>query len=116
MYAVARNKIVSKQRYHAAANRESARVKQLSDSLWELPERDRGSIDGSPSRCAEHREDIEQLRLAFDALDEQDRRILLMRRIFDIPTPDIARELGIAESTVRWRLSVILTKLASEMG
>ena len=84
--------------------------------MWELPERDRGSLDGSPSRCAERSEDVDRLRESFAALDEDDRRILVMRRIFDVPTADIAREMRLAESTVRWRLSTIMTKLASEMG
>jgi len=116
MYAVAHNKIVSKQRYHDAAIRASDRVKHLSDAMWELPERDRGSLDGSPSRCAEHSEDVERLRASFAALDEDDRRLLFMRRIFDIPTAEIAREMCLAESTVRWRLSAIMTKLATELG
>jgi RNA polymerase sigma factor (sigma-70 family) len=116
MYTVARNKIVSKQRYHEAAMRRCDRAVPLSDAAWDLPERDRGSLDGSPSRCAERGEDIERLRASIAALDEEDRRILFMRRVFEIQTAEIARELGIAESTVRWRLSSVMTRLASEMG
>jgi RNA polymerase sigma factor (sigma-70 family) len=116
MYTVAQHTIVSKRRYHEAAMRGTEREVHLSDALWELPERDRGSIAGSPSRCVEHAEDLDRLRAAFAALNEDDRRILTMRRIFDIPAAEIARELGLAESTVRWRLSVILTDLASKMG
>jgi RNA polymerase sigma factor (sigma-70 family) len=116
MYTVARNKIVSKRRYHDAAMRTNGRAMQLSDAVWDLPERDRGSLDGTPSRCAEHSEDVERLKASFASLDEEDRRILFMRRILDVPAAEIARELGIAESTVRWRLSTVLIRLASEMG
>jgi RNA polymerase sigma factor (sigma-70 family) len=63
-----------------------------------------------------HVEDLERLQLAFDELDEEDRQILSMRRIFDIPTPEIAAELGLAESTVRWRLATIMAKMSSKMG
>lgn len=116
MCTVAHHTIVSKKRYHDAAMRGSEREVHLSDALWELPERDAGSLGGSPSRCVERAEDLERLQASFTALDEEDRRILSMRRIFDIPVSEIARELGLAESTVRWRLGVILTELASRMG
>jgi RNA polymerase sigma factor (sigma-70 family) len=116
MYTVAHNKIVSKKRYHDAAMRKTEREVHLSDAVWELPERDAGSLGGSPSRCVERVEDLERLQACFAALEEEDRKILFMRRIFDIPTAEIARELGLAESTVRWRLGAIMTELASRLG
>ena len=38
-----------------------------------------------------------------------------LRRIFDVPTPEIAEMVGLAESTVRWRLARAMTRLASEL-
>jgi RNA polymerase sigma factor (sigma-70 family) len=116
MYTVAHNKIVNKRRYHDAAMRRTEREVHLSDAMWEVPAREVGSLSGTPSRCVERAEDLERLNASIAALDEEDRKILFMRRIFDIPTSEIARELGLAESTIRWRLSTILTELASKLG
>ena len=69
----------------------------------------------SPSRHLIHEEDVERLRVAFCALEPEDQKILSMRRIFDVPAAQIAQELGIAESTVRWRLGVIQAELASRL-
>jgi RNA polymerase sigma factor (sigma-70 family) len=116
MYAAAQHKIVSKHRYHDAAMRRAEREVHLSDSLWELPERGDGSRVASPSVCVERTEDVERLHAAIEALPDDDRRILVLRRIFDVSTAEIARELGLSESAVRWRLGSILTELASKLN
>jgi RNA polymerase sigma-70 factor, ECF subfamily len=116
IYRIATNKIISKNRYHLAAMRNAAREHPLASAMWEVPQPGASSPDHSPSVHAVHVEDLERLQVAFDELDEEDRQILSMRRIFDIPTTQIAEELGIAESTVRWRLSTIMARLASRMG
>ena len=82
--------------------------------MWDLAQPG-SSPSHSPSRQAERVEDLERLEKAFAKLDEQDRQLLSMRRIFDIPVAQIAREIGMPESTVRWRLGVIMAELASEM-
>lgn len=116
IHRVATNKIISKNRYHLAAMRNAAREEALASRVWDVPQPS-GSIENqSPSRHAVHAEDLERLQAAFEELDEEDRQILSMRRIFDIPTQQIAEELGLAESTVRWRLSTIMARLASRMG
>jgi RNA polymerase sigma factor (sigma-70 family) len=116
IYRVATNKIISKSRYHAAERREAAREEPLASAMWNVPQRDASSPGGSPSRLAVHAEDLERLRIALDGLDDQDRQIVSMRRIFDIPTSQIASELGLAESTVRWRLARVMTELAARMS
>jgi RNA polymerase sigma factor (sigma-70 family) len=116
LYTLATNKIVSKHRYHQAKRRSPEREELVSRALWNLPNATDSQLSPSPSRHAERNEDLERLQRAFATLDEEDRRILTMRRIFDIPTADIARELGLAESTVRWRLARIQTQLAQRMG
>ncbi len=55
------------------------------------------------------------MREAFCTLEPEDQQILSMRRIFDVPASEIAQQLGIAESTVRWRLGVIQAELASRL-
>ncbi|MBL8859800.1 MAG: sigma-70 family RNA polymerase sigma factor [Planctomycetes bacterium] len=116
IHRIATNKIISKNRYHLAAMRNAAREESLASRVWDVAQPGGSSPDHSPSQHAVHVEDLERLQFAFDALDEEERQILSMRRIFDIPTPQIAEELGIAESTVRWRLATIVAKLASRMG
>lgn len=116
IHRIATNKIISKHRYHLAARRNAAREENLASRVWDVAQPGDSSPDHSPSKHAVHAEDLERLQIAFDELDEEDRQILSMRRIFDIPTPQIAEELGIAESTVRWRLATIMAKLSSKMG
>jgi DNA-directed RNA polymerase specialized sigma24 family protein len=40
---------------------------------------------------------------------------LVLRRIFDVPPGVVAHELGIAESTVRWRTAQALAHLATRL-
>lgn len=115
LYTLATNKIVSKHRYHQAKRRTAEREELVSRALWDLPNAADSQLSPSPSRHAERNEDLERLQHAFATLEEEDRRILTMRRIFEVPTADIARELGMAESTVRWRLARIQTQLAQRM-
>jgi RNA polymerase sigma-70 factor (ECF subfamily) len=112
---IALHKIVSKTRYHAAARRGSGRQEALASRVWDLPARDDGSRAATPSRHAARAEDLERLQRALDALDDEDREIVCLRRILDVPTSEIAQITGLAESTVRWRLAQAMTKLASEL-
>ena len=116
IHRIVTNKIISKNRYHQAAMRDASREEMLASGMWDLSQPGGSSPDHSPSQHAQKSEDLERLQSAFDALDEEDRQILSMRRIFDIPAAKIAEDLGIAESTVRWRLSTIMTQLASRLG
>jgi RNA polymerase sigma factor (sigma-70 family) len=116
IHRIATNKIISKNRYYLASMRNAAREESLESRVWEVPQPGGSSPDHSPSRHAQQAEDLERLQSAFDELDEEDREILSMRRIFDIPASEIAQELGMAESTVRWRLSTIMAQLASRLG
>lgn len=115
IHTIALHKIVSKTRYHGAARRTAGRAEDLASRLWEVPARDEGSHAGTPSRHAMHSEDLERLQAALDRLDDEDREIVCLRRIFDVPTSEISAMTGLAESTVRWRLAQALTRLASEL-
>ena len=70
---------------------------------------------GSPTQSAARREDLDRLAAAVASLEERDRQIFVMRKLYDVPAKTIAAELGIAESTVRGRLHAIVTELASRL-
>lgn len=114
LFTIASHKIVSKNRYWAAQKRALENEDSV-ESLWRLPQSEGSSPSKSPSRHLIHEEDVERLRAAFAELDEQDQRILALRRVFDVPASEIASQLDIAESTVRWRLGVIQAELASRL-
>jgi RNA polymerase sigma-70 factor (ECF subfamily) len=111
LYTVAAHKIVSKHRYHAADRRASGVEVPMPEGSGELP------IDesGSPTRSAARREDLDRLAAAVASLEERDRQIFVMRKLYDVPAKAIALELGMAESTVRGRLHAIVTELASRL-
>jgi RNA polymerase sigma factor (sigma-70 family) len=69
----------------------------------------------APAAQAERAEDLERLSSALDSLDDELREVLVLRRIFDVPPGVVAHELGIAESTVRWRTAQALAHLATRL-
>ncbi len=113
LYTLVTHTIINKNRHHDALMRNPERERPMSDSLWDLPQPGGSRPSRSPSRHAEHKDELDQLQSAFDALDEGDRQLLAMRKVFEMPTREIATRLGMPESTVRWKLSVILSELAS---
>lgn len=115
LFRIATNKLLSKSRYWAAERRSPRAIEPLSDALWDLPQSEGSSPSKSPSRGAIQSEDVARLREAFAELSEEDQRILALRRVFDVPVSEIARELHLAESTVRWRLAMIQTQLADRL-
>src|SRR5262249_51566162 len=114
LYTIAAHKIISRNRYWAAQKR-APENEESQALLWDLPQSEGSSPSKSPTKHLIHEEEVERLRVAFLELDEQDQQIVSMRRIFDVPAAEIAKQLGIAESTVRWRLGVIQTELASRL-
>ncbi|MDX2132216.1 MAG: sigma-70 family RNA polymerase sigma factor [Planctomycetota bacterium] len=58
----------------------------------------------TPSRIAWHRERADALRLAFDALDEELREIVMLRIVEQRTLDEIAAHLGLSQSLVRRRL------------
>jgi RNA polymerase sigma factor (sigma-70 family) len=114
LYTIAAHKIISKNRYWAAQKR-ALDNEESQASMWQLPNSEGSTPSKSPSRYLIHEEEVERLREAFCTLAPEDQQILSMRRIFDVPASEIAQQLGIAESTVRWRLGVIQAELASRL-
>jgi|688.fasta_scaffold03080_5 RNA polymerase sigma factor (sigma-70 family) len=116
LFRVATHQLIQKARYWQAEKRRPQVLEPLSNALWELPESQGSHASRSPVGSAIRAEDIARLKHEFSQLDEQDQRLLALRRVFDVPVREIAVELGIAESTVRWRLALIETELADKLG
>ena len=115
LLAVAAHKIASKGRRHGAAQRSCEREESPSRAGCEIACVADSSPSRSPSRAAERDEDLARLRAALLDLDEQDRELVLLRRVLGVPPKEVAERLGIAESTVRWRLAAVLTELAGRL-
>ncbi len=115
MHGVVLHKILSKSRFHGAGKRDPRRVAGGASALGAASAPDRSSIPASPSAHAERAEDLRRLQGALDELDETDRELICLRHCFDVPSPEIARRLGMPESTVRWRLARALTHVAARI-
>jgi RNA polymerase sigma factor (sigma-70 family) len=109
VWRVATNKILEKHRRWSAAKRSACRESSLDPDL---------AFDSSeaPDARAERAEELGALAAALEQLDDDLREVLLLRRVFDVPPPVVAAELGIAESTVRWRTAQALARLAAKLG
>jgi RNA polymerase sigma factor (sigma-70 family) len=116
LLTLATHKIISKSRRHRALRRTPEREVPLADGVWELPQPGASRPSRSPSAQAELVEDVERLRSAFAELDEEGRRIVAMRKVLGRTTREIATELGLPESTVRFKLARHLAWLASRMA
>lgn len=68
-----------------------------------------------PDEELERREELEAVRDALSELDEDKRRILLMREYRDMSYADIARALGLEEGTVKSRLARARLALAENL-
>jgi RNA polymerase sigma-70 factor (ECF subfamily) len=109
VWRVATNKILEKHRRWSAAKRSACRESSLDPDL---------AVDSSdaPDARAQRAEELGALAAALEQLDDDLREVLLLRRVFDVPPPVVAAELGIAESTVRWRTAQALARLAAKLG
>jgi RNA polymerase sigma factor (sigma-70 family) len=108
---IAAHKIISKSRYYSAERRDPARERSIEEEGHGLA----GGPESSPTFLAERDEELQRLRRVLDELDPLDREILILRRIFDVPTAEIARRTSLAPSTVRDRLGRVLTGIASRL-
>lgn len=109
---LAAHKIISKNRYYSAERRDPARERPIPEETRELT----GGEETSPMLRAQRDEELERLRRVLDDLDPLDREILILRRIFDVPTAEIAGKLSLAPSTVRGRLGRVMTEIASRLA
>jgi RNA polymerase sigma-70 factor (ECF subfamily) len=66
----------------------------------------------TPSAECSAREEIERIELAFDALSEADRDLILLARVVGLSRAAIGERIGVSEGAVRTRLSRALARLA----
>ena len=115
LHRVIEHKIANKRRHWAAIKRSGATV-ETPEQLDALPLPSRTAEPATPSELVSDREEAERLHAAIDALDEDDRRLLTMRRFLDLPVEQIAAEVGLSPSTVRHHLGRIMALLSARMG
>jgi RNA polymerase sigma-70 factor (ECF subfamily) len=109
---IAAHKIISKNRYYSAERRDPSRERPISEEARVLS----GGDETSPMQRAVRDEELDRLRRVLDDLDPLDREILILRRLFDVPTAEIARKVSLAPSTVRGRLGRVMTEIASRLA
>lgn len=110
LFQVATRKILEKSRYHGAERRSARREEPA-----EPPSRVVGPTS-EPLEDVQRGEEVALLQQAFDDLDEDDRTILSLCKVFDVPIAEAARQLGIAESTARYRLGTATARLVAAMA
>jgi RNA polymerase sigma factor (sigma-70 family) len=121
LYNAALTKIIDKQRYYERACRTG---EQAPDHIAAIDERavsDYNSLRGdggrlSPSQIAAHKEDLERLQVAFDQLDDEQRSLISMRNVFDLPVEQIAANLGLTIAQTRLRMAKAMARLSAIMG
>jgi len=119
LYTTALRKIIDKRRYYRRKKREAGLEVELSGPVARAV--DDGSqvplsAPSTPSMLVIRDEDLESLQRAMAQLDEGQRRILSMRRIFGLSAKQIGAELGITTKTVRCRLARAMSRLSTLMG
>ncbi|MDF1837999.1 MAG: sigma-70 family RNA polymerase sigma factor [Planctomycetota bacterium] len=118
LFTTALRKINDRRAYYLAGKR---------DVFREIPE-SVGDEDGesaslmqhyrtfsTPSRVASHREEVERIEAAFDLLTEEQREVVTLAHLADLPRADIAAQLGKTEGAVRVILHRALAKLSSNL-
>ncbi|MBK7876070.1 MAG: RNA polymerase sigma factor [Planctomycetes bacterium] len=110
LFQVATRKILEKKRYHTTDRRSpEAETKGRTASGFVDP-------NPEPSDHAASAEELVILQSAFDELDDADREVLSLCTVFELPTAQAARELGVPESTLRYRLGSATSHLLAAMA
>jgi RNA polymerase sigma-70 factor (ECF subfamily) len=111
--------LVNARRDHRAGRRDVAREAAAPDSS-SMALADRLAAGGpTPSEAAEARERADQVARAVERLDDDDREILLLRQVDDLPYDEIARLLDITAAAARQRYGralVLLEKVLAKLG
>lgn len=109
---IAAHKIISKNRFYSAERRDAARERPIGDSGRSV----RSEEDPSPAARAERGEELERLKAALDGLDPLDREIVVLGKLLDVPTAEIAARVSLSASSVRERLARAMTALAQRVA
>jgi len=110
LFTTTLRKLSERRDFHTAAQRDAVHNALGATDQAQLLEA-YGRI-ATPSNHAAVREELERIEPAMEELDEQDRAIIVLARIAQVPRDEIARELGIGVGAVRMRLHRALARLA----
>ncbi len=110
LFTTTLRKLMARRDHHVAAGRDAVHAALGATDQSQLLEA-YGRI-ATPSRHAAVREELERVEAAMGDLEEDERSIIVLARIAQIPREEIARELGIGVGAVRMRLHRALAKLA----
>ncbi|MEM9801792.1 MAG: sigma-70 family RNA polymerase sigma factor [Planctomycetota bacterium] len=113
LFTTTLRKLSERREYHTAGQRDAVNAALGSTDQSQLLEA-YGRI-ATPSNQAAVREELERIEAAMAELDEQDRAIIVLARIAQVPRDEIARELDIGVGAVRMRLHRALARLAVVM-
>jgi RNA polymerase sigma-70 factor, ECF subfamily len=110
LFTTTLRKLSARRDHHAAAQRDA-----VHDAYGATDQESLLGVYGriaTPSQHAAVREELERVEAAMQTLDDEDRALIVLARIAQIPREAIARELGIGVGAVRMRLHRALAKLA----
>ena len=107
LYEIARNKLISKHRFHTRQRRGHEPVAASPDTAHACP------ASRTPSRDAAANEELAALHRALARLPEPYRRVITLARLDGCPHREIAHRLGRSECATRHLLARALTRLSS---
>jgi RNA polymerase sigma-70 factor (ECF subfamily) len=113
LYATAARKIADRFAFHAAGRRDAAREAAAPEASAALAAALGGSA--SPSQQAIGSELLARLQAAFDALDADEREVVLLSRVAGLSRAEVAQTMGRTENGVRNLLHRTLAKLAGQL-
>ncbi|MEL6430571.1 MAG: sigma-70 family RNA polymerase sigma factor [Planctomycetota bacterium] len=110
LFTTTLRKLSDRRDHHTAARRDAVQAALGASDQERLLEA-YGRV-ATPSNHAAVREELERVERAMAELDDEDRAIIVLARIAQVPRDEIARELGIGAGAVRMRLHRALARLA----
>lgn len=121
LYNAALTRIIDKQRYYERACRTGEHAPDHIAAIDERAVSDYNSLRGdsarlSPSQIAANKEELERLQAAFDQLNDEQRSLISMRSVFDLPVEQIAANLGLTIAQTRLRMAKAMARLSALMG
>lgn len=122
LYTTAARKIADRAEYWGAQKRDARRNVPLDPTLpgesqtgVAAPLLEIYSDVCSPSQAAVGKETLEQIELAFDALDDEQREVIVLARIVGLPHREIAARLSCTEAHARRKLFRALSALSEAL-
>jgi RNA polymerase sigma-70 factor (ECF subfamily) len=116
---IALRRLTDLYRRHVLAKRRTVRREErgppLSDaSFVRLSER-LVAPNSSPSRRLDRKERMHRVRAALESLPAEDREVLVLKYLEELPTTEIASILGITDRSVRYRHRKALERIAEQL-